>query len=160
MNKEEFLLKLEAALRGMIPEYEIDGHINYYREYLSNFSDGKNEEEKLIELGDPRLIAKTIIDTAEIRIDSIERNERESKEEEYTKETTWNTNVENGCHTKQYFWNSLTWYQKVFAVLLGVVAIIAILGIIIVGVNIFFTFILPILIVVFAVKLIIRGLRR
>lgn len=65
MNKNTFINGLKEALKeGNINENEIKDTINYYETYFDEkTSNGHNMDEILEELGDPRLIAKTIIDT-------------------------------------------------------------------------------------------------
>ena len=64
MTKYEFLKELREALEGQVPMSEIEDSISYYRDYFSRQeADGRREQEILEELGSPRLIAKSIIET-------------------------------------------------------------------------------------------------
>jgi uncharacterized membrane protein len=72
MSKREFLDTLRQTLEGEIEAKLIEQHIRYYDDYLSN-SSGRSEEDILNELGDPRLIAKTIIDSEKI---AAQRNQQ------------------------------------------------------------------------------------
>ena len=63
MTIKDFLIELEQALEGEIPVDEIKSNIRYYESYMQNQSNQKTEEEITNALGDPRLIARTIIDT-------------------------------------------------------------------------------------------------
>ena len=64
MTKYEFLKELREALEGQVPMSEIEDSISYYRDYFSRKeADGRSEQEILEELGSPRLIAKSIIET-------------------------------------------------------------------------------------------------
>ena len=64
MTKYEFLKELREALEGQVPMSEIEDSITYYRDYISRQeADGRSEQEILEELGSPRLIAKSIIET-------------------------------------------------------------------------------------------------
>ena len=64
MTKYEFLKELREALEGQVPMSEIEDSISYYRDYFSRQeADGRSEQEILEELGSPRLIAKSIIET-------------------------------------------------------------------------------------------------
>ena len=64
MTKYEFLKELREALEGQVPMSEIEDSISYYRDYFSRQeADGRSEQEILEELGRPRLIAKSIIET-------------------------------------------------------------------------------------------------
>lgn len=64
MNKQEFIDRLRAALNGRIPASEVEETVNYYQDYINmEMRKGKSQEEVLKALGDPRLIARTIIQT-------------------------------------------------------------------------------------------------
>lgn len=64
MNKQEFIDRLRAALNGRIPAPEVEEMVNYYQDYINmEMRKGKSQEEVLKALGDPRLIARTIIQT-------------------------------------------------------------------------------------------------
>lgn len=65
MDKKKFLEILKDQLEGQMPEGMIAGHIQYYRDYIDDaLKHGKSEDTVLSELGDPRLIAKTLVGTA------------------------------------------------------------------------------------------------
>lgn len=64
MNKEEFLRGLKTALSGELPPGALQSNLNYYEDYIrTEIGKGRSEAEVMEELGDPRLIARTIIDT-------------------------------------------------------------------------------------------------
>ena len=63
MNKEEFITKLQYALAGGMSGSQVAEHVRYYREYIdSEIHRGRTEEEVLAQLGEPRLLARSIID--------------------------------------------------------------------------------------------------
>lgn len=63
MNKSEFLAILREQLAGEIPSNEIYSNLHFYDQYIEReIASGKTEEEVMELLGDPRLIAKTLID--------------------------------------------------------------------------------------------------
>lgn len=63
MNKEEFLQRMQETLNGEVSNAVIIENISYYKNYIENeISNGKTEREVLDMLGDPRLLAKTIIE--------------------------------------------------------------------------------------------------
>lgn len=67
MNREEFLEILNTQLEGSIPSNEIARHLAYYNNFITQkIRQGKSEKDILNELGDPRLIAKTLIDTEDV----------------------------------------------------------------------------------------------
>jgi len=62
MTREEFIQKLRDALQGSVPEDIIRTNVNYYQNYFTEeMAKGRSEEDVLSGLGDPRLIARTII---------------------------------------------------------------------------------------------------
>lgn len=72
MNKREFLSKLEEALVYELPPRAVDENLRYYSSYIdSEVKSGRSVEEVLGELGDPRLIARTIIDAVSSGADGI-----------------------------------------------------------------------------------------
>ncbi|MBO6133249.1 MAG: DUF1700 domain-containing protein [Lachnospiraceae bacterium] len=63
MNKTDFLNELKDALIGVAPPQVVNDNLMYYEEYIaSELQKGRDEEEVLQGLGDPRLLARTIID--------------------------------------------------------------------------------------------------
>ena len=65
MTKQEFLEELRKALTGEVPRSVMGEQLRFYDSYIdSQIRGGKREEEVLEELGSPRLIARTIIDSA------------------------------------------------------------------------------------------------
>lgn len=64
MTRDEFLRELRIALQGRIPQGQVNEQLRYYENYIIEESrKGRTQDEVLEELGNPRLIAKTIIDT-------------------------------------------------------------------------------------------------
>lgn len=67
MGRQEFLDHLRRALNGNVSPALVQDNLNYYNEYInSEMRRGRSEEEILDALGDPRLIARTIIETNSI----------------------------------------------------------------------------------------------
>ena len=69
MNRTEFLKTLQDSMEGEMPASEIAGNVQYYKEYIDSQSAVKGEQRVLEELGDPRLIARTLIDTYKLTND-------------------------------------------------------------------------------------------
>lgn len=73
MNRQEFIDTLRRALYGKIDDFALADNIRYYENYISQeIASGKSEEQVLGELGDPRLIARTILDTADAKTSYVE----------------------------------------------------------------------------------------
>lgn len=63
MNKTEFLQGLQSALSGNVPPETVWENLRYYSDYIrSEVQKGRSERDVMEELGDPRLIARTIMD--------------------------------------------------------------------------------------------------
>lgn len=64
MSRQEFIEKLRMTLSGRMPSAAVADNVNYYEDYINmEIRKGRTEEDVLASLGDPRLIAKTIIQT-------------------------------------------------------------------------------------------------
>ena len=75
MEKQEFLDKLRLALNGKVASETVADTVRYYEEYISTeVRMGRNEEEVMDSLGDPRLIARTIVETKGSRTNSASGN--------------------------------------------------------------------------------------
>lgn len=63
MDKNEFIDKLQRALAGGLNSGQVAENVRYYQEYIdSEVRKGKSEDEVMAGLGDPRLLAKSIIE--------------------------------------------------------------------------------------------------
>lgn len=64
MNKQEFIDRLRATLNGRVSPNLVIENVNYYEDYINTeMRKGRTETEVLQSPGDPRLIARTIIET-------------------------------------------------------------------------------------------------
>ncbi len=71
MSRQEFIDKLRASLNSSLAPSVVTEHVSYYEDYIrTQMHSGKSEEAVLASLGDPRLIARTIIQT-----NTVEDNE-------------------------------------------------------------------------------------
>ena len=130
MNRKEFLEILRSQLAGQMQEGKAAAHIRYYEDYIqSQVRGGRSEQEVLQELGDPHLIAKTLIDTDD-----------GSTQEDYGNETEL-------PHQQEKRWKKVidlsTWHGR--AVVIAAAAVIIVLLILIIGVAIPFFIILAII---------------
>lgn len=72
MTKEEFLQELRIALQGRIPQAQVNEHLLYYEAYILEESRKGRTVGQVVEyLGDPRLLAKTLI---EMQKDNVRLN--------------------------------------------------------------------------------------
>lgn len=62
MDRQEFSERLRTALNGRIAANVIQEHVNYYEDYINTqIRLGNSEQDVLDSLGDPRLLAKSIV---------------------------------------------------------------------------------------------------
>lgn len=93
MTKLEFLDTLRSVLAGEVPESEIESNIKFYDDYIRNESRDNEEEYVLEQLGNPRLIAKTIIETYQVSHGPVYNNMKHSGS--YNSNSNANTTKEN-----------------------------------------------------------------
>lgn len=63
MDRTEFIERLQRALAGGVNSSRVAENVQYYREYIDvEIRKGRSEKEVLESLGDPRLLAKSIIE--------------------------------------------------------------------------------------------------
>lgn len=83
MTKREFLDTLRMQLEGELSPSQIEGHLHYYDEYISEATAaGRRESDVLDELGSPVFIAKTLLETAQ-PADGGEYYEEAPRQEEF-----------------------------------------------------------------------------
>lgn len=159
MTKLEFLNELKEALLGEVsPESMMDSY-RYYDSYIDEqVRKGQTEEEVIETLGKPALIARSIIAAQtgaravdeEYTEDGKTRKVRRKEQREsfggetYSKETT----------NKEFHFNPGAWYAKVLYVLIILLLIIFVFCILKGILWVFFTFGVPILIVLGIIYLI------
>ena len=120
MNKKEFLDILYEQLSGQIPEGSIAAHVQYYRNYIEEqLRSGKSEEDILNELGDPRLIARTLLDTESVESGSP-RSPYANPASDYNQ-----SNSDTGKIRHHSFKLDLsTWHGKLAVILIAAVVLI------------------------------------
>lgn len=115
MKKKEFLEILMRTLKHEVSDETIEQHIRYYDQYIGSQSSSL-EEEIIKELGDPRLIAKTIIEAEKAaknnhRYSNTEyREERNSSSWERGRGASAGTTGQGGSNN--FSFTHLKWYHK------------------------------------------------
>ena len=109
MYRTEFLDILRTQLSGQMHEGKIAAHLRYYEDYIqSKVRAGTPEDEVIAQLGDPRLIAKTLLDTdtgEEVYEESRSYSESETGDYEKQEEKNWKKKL-----------NLSTWYGKLIVI--------------------------------------------
>lgn len=90
MRQEDFLVTLQETLIGNVPEHVIQENVMYYRNYINKqMQNGKSEDAILESLGNPRLLAKTIIDTSQFAAEYEEKSGQENWRQDYSGQSQW-----------------------------------------------------------------------
>lgn len=145
MDRREFIDKLQRALAGGLGSSSVAENVRYYEEYIdSEIRKGKSEAEVLGMLGDPRLLAKSIIEANKQAGASYGSN-REYDEEisDGTQEYARNTNATGGKPIMLPGWLIL---------LIITVAVVVIIGLVTSLLAIFAPVIIAVLIVLLVIK--------
>lgn len=62
MNRQEFVDRLKVSLSGKVSPGQVEENARYYEDYINTrIRLGETEESVMRELGDPRLIARSIV---------------------------------------------------------------------------------------------------
>lgn len=146
MNREEFLQGLQKALSGQIPPSAVQENLRYYDDYIrTEVRKGRTESEVMEELGDPRLIARTIVDTTPGAGDGAFEEYRSfgagasgDGYQQYTREEEREDAAGRGS-IRYYDLNK--WYWK----LLGIVLVIAVVTLVIAVIGGILTLVIPML---------------
>ncbi|MGN0299488.1 MAG: DUF1700 domain-containing protein [Lachnospiraceae bacterium] len=145
MNKIQFLAELRKALEGNLPATLVRENESYYLNYIDEqMKSGKKEKEVLEALGDPTLIAKTIIETqggSGSYESDFEESYRASEEESNIDFDTHQMNI-NG-----HILNLDKWYVKLLAGILIVAVLALVLTILVLVVRVALWLAVPVMIV-------------
>lgn len=124
MSRREFLEILRGQLSGQMAQGKAAAHVRYYEDYIqSQVRSGRSEAEVLAELGDPRLIAKTLIDTDDSTnvYDESGYTEESYGSDEYAGSgSTGNTTGK----TRSFRLDLSTWYGKAIVIAIAVIIVI------------------------------------
>lgn len=153
MTREEFLKKLKEALENDLSGRIVQENVSYYESYIiEEIRKGRAESEVIEELGDPWVIARSIIDmaegepgTREAYYESAKSSSRqERKADRYAGGMGNNGNI--------HVFSMDSWWKKLL-VILGVIGIFLIIIAVIGGI---FSLLMPIIVPVLCVVLIFR----
>lgn len=155
MTRSEFLSQLKSALQIDLNPAAVQENINYYNQYISEeVAKGKSEEEVLQMLGDPWILAHTIIDASDgTDYETVYEAEGNTYSSSDTQQSyhKGNPNV--------HVFGLDTWWKKLL-LLLSVIMIVLLVVVIISGVvQLLAPILVPILIIMIIVRLIGGGRR-
>lgn len=151
MTKQEFVNNIQLALNGKVSPSQVIENVRFYENYINTeIQKGKTEAEVMESLGDPRLIAKTIIQTSGYSGGSAE--------EGTYRNVDYDDRSRNGRRQTSYYETFEETKGKSrmpgwFWIIITILSIILIISIIFSVVSFLFPIIIPIILVVFLIKL-------
>lgn len=150
MSKKEFLTLLRNSLEGYIPQEEVEENIAYYQTY---FQESEESEKTLIqELGDPRLIARTIIDAYKASKGPMADYYTEQARSEYSKAHSDVYEEEAKAEKAKRVKHNLTWILIVAGGVVLLLFLLAILGTVL-------TYLFPVIVVVLIIMILLGVFR-
>lgn len=169
INKIEFLQGLQSALSGNVPPETVRENLRYYSDYIrSEVQKGRSEKDVMEELGDPRLIAKTIIDATPGAGEGMFEEYRASfnpfggvntSGSGYAQERTGESQGQDGTifteRSKVHYYDLNKWYWKLAAVLVAVLVVTLIITV----VGGILSILIPLLPVIFLIMLVVWFVR-
>lgn len=143
MDRRDFLEGLRLYLATELSEEMVQNHINYYERYITEeVIKGRREESVVEELGDPWVIAKTILDMEDVK------NERED-DYEANEETVYN----NG-NVRSFRFD--TWWKKLILMLIVVGILMIVISLLTGLISLLVPIIVPVLLVTTVYRLFTR----
>ncbi len=146
MDRIEFLNTLESELSGKISAAQIRQNLNYYSSYIQEQKKlGYTETEIMEQLGDPRLIARTIVEAFEAAGGSAydTANAYDGGEDE----TSFVPRRDKIFYVNGRMINFEKWYVKLLAGIVTVLVGILFLGIVVLIVRVALWLAVPILVI-------------
>lgn len=150
MGKQEFLEQLKHSLNGSVSPALVMENIQYYEDYINmEIRKGRSEEDVLSSLGDPRLIARTILETNQQDGSAAQDGEfREAGHGYGTAQGDMHQDAYGGTGQRRFI-RIPGWVWLVAVLLVVVLVISAVFSVL----SFLAPVILPIILVVFLVKL-------
>lgn len=128
MTKQEFLETLGRILNRELSEQEVAENLHYYEQYISQqMNSGKTEAQVLAELGDPRLIARTILQVDQQREEEV----YESRESIYTEEedgTFWQEKQQRESYDGGYHVHTVSGIKSLVILVLVLIVLLMLIS--------------------------------
>lgn len=158
MDRGEFLSILRESLEGVIPMDEVEKNIQFYRNYFEESE--RTDREVIEELGDPRLIARTIIDAYKASKGPMADYYTEQARSEYSREHSgqygdFKNQGEEGYSEKHFAWleKAIGWIVVLFVAVVFFVLAVAVVGV-------FVGYVLPVILIIVLIKILVDYFRR
>lgn len=153
MRKTEFLQELKEALQGEVSPAVIQENLNYYDNYISQeIGKGRTEDEIMEELGGPRIIAKTIIDSSEAAGGGAQPGD-------YYSETDAGYSQDKGMNINSHYIDLNKWYWKLLLFTIVILALLLVMTVVGGIFTLLFRFAGPILLI-WLIYSLFKGMKR
>ncbi len=151
MTRSEFLSQLRDALESDLGSSAVQENVNYYNHYISEeTAKGKSEEEVLESLGDPWIIARTIIDAA----DGTDRaTVYESGGSSYSSSGA-QQNYQQRSNSGMHVFQLGTWWKKLLLILFVIMIVVLVVAVISGLMQLLAPILVPILLIMIIVRII------
>lgn len=151
MNKQDFVNRLRMALNGKVSPALVSENVNYYENYINTeIRKGRSEAEVLQSLGDPRLIARTIIET------NTKGSQEEHQGADYQSSSYRSAGYQNEGNTNHYDNSGAEKKFRLpawlFVIIIGVI-IFLVLGVVMTILSFLAPAIIVFVVVIFLIKL-------
>lgn len=151
MTRSEFLQELRRALENDLSGSIVQENVEFYNQYITDeMAKGKSEEEVLRMLGDPWIIARTVIDAADGTDKSTVYEAGGSTYTGYESDREQSRERNPQVHV----FGLNTWWKKLILVLGIVMVIVAVFAIISGVVSLLAPLLVPILIIMIVIRII------
>ncbi len=152
MKRSEFLEKLREALENDLSGRIVQENIDYYNSYIAEeVRKGRAEEAVIEELGDPWVIARSVVEMADSTAGTKEGYAAyESAQSKTTQSSQGGQSYGSGGGVHMYSFDA--WWKK----LLLILAIVGIIGVVIAIIGGIFSLLMPILVPVLIIMLVLK----
>ena len=159
MTKNDFLDKLRLALSGKVSASLVQENMTYYNEYIdAQIRMGRSEQEVMDMLGDPRLIARTIVQTNGTEtVDESTYSDRTSYDD-----SSYGGEENDSAHSQRRYYDNYQGHGNELKVrtlpgwlltIIVVLIVICLISLVFSVISFLLPIVLPVLIVLFVVKL-------
>lgn len=149
MTRDEFLRQLQEALENDLQGSIVQENVDYYNQYISEeVRKGVAEQDVIDTLGDPWILAKTVIGSESETKYSNNIYEAEESHSKHNKQ-----NEQSAVPNKAYIFGLDTWWKKLLAVL-AIVGILIFVLVIVGGLLwLFLPILIPIIVAIWLLRL-------
>ena len=154
MNRNEFIDKLQRTLAGGLNCNQVADNVRYYQDYIdTEIRKGRSEADVLAGLGDPRLLAKSIIEA------NKHAGVNEGTNRGYDEEMTADSSYGSENRREDAYYDTTSGNGRVFRVpgwlilLIITVVVILIIGVAFSLISVLAPIIIPVLIVILLIRI-------